>query len=486
MLTKVRLLPLIIATALFMENMDSTVIATSLPMIAVDLGTDPIALKLALTSYLVSLAIFIPISGWMADKYGARTIFTAAIGVFMAGSLACAGTNSLEGFVIARFVQGMGGAMMVPVGRLVILRSVPRNEVVQAMAMLTIPALVGPVVGPPLGGFITTYFHWRWIFFINIPIGILGIALAAMYVPNIREEDTPPLDVAGFLLSGIGLALLMLGLASGGRHLIPEAVSLGCVIIGSVCVAAYVRHAKRTPHPVLRLDLLKVPTFRISIVGGSLFRIGIGAIPFLLPLMLQIGFGLSPVASGSLTFVAAVGALFMKTMAKRILERFGFRQVLTINAFIGAAFIAFNGFFTASTPHWLIMAILLIGGCFRSLQFTSLNAIGFAEMSKRDMSYATSLSSAAQQVALSIGVAFGAFVVEAVAQMDGRTAIAAEDFGPAFWAVAAVSALAGFVFARLEPTAGAEMSGHRAVASKPPATGLGDGTTNLSEEVERR
>ena len=483
---QVRLLPLIIATALFMENMDSTVISTSLPMIAQDLGADPIALKLALTSYLISLAIFIPISGWVADKYGSRTIFTAAIGVFMAGSLACAGANSLEGFVVARFVQGMGGAMMVPVGRLVLLRSVPRNEVVQALATLTIPALIGPVVGPPLGGFITTYFHWRWIFFINIPIGILGIVLATIFIPNVREEDTPPLDVAGFLLSGIGLALLMLGLASGGRHLIPEQVSLACVAIGTLCVAAYVWHALRTPYPVLQLNLLKVPTFRVSVLGGSLFRIGIGAIPFLLPLMLQIGFGLSPLASGSLTFIAAVGALFMKTMAKRILEHFGFRRVLVINAFVGAAFVAFNGLFTPSTPHWLIMLILLIGGCFRSLQFTSLNAIGYAEISKRDMSYATSLSSAAQQVALSIGVAFGAYVVEAAAHWHGRTAIAAEDFGPAFWAVAVVSALSGFVFVQLHPSAGAEMSGHRAVERKPPATGLGDGTTNLGEDVDRR
>jgi EmrB/QacA subfamily drug resistance transporter len=483
---QVRLLPLIIATALFMENMDSTVISTSLPMIAQDLGSDPIALKLALTSYLVSLAIFIPISGWVADKYGSRTIFTVAIGVFMAGSLACAGANSLEGFVIARFMQGMGGAMMVPVGRLVLLRSIPRNEVVQALATLTIPALIGPVVGPPLGGFITTYFHWRWIFFINIPIGILGIVLATIFVPNIREEDTPPLDWVGFLLSGIGLALVMLGLASGGRHLIPPEVSLGCLVIGTVCVAFYVWHAKRTPHPVLQLRLLKVQTFRTSVTAGSLFRVGVGAIPFLLPLMLQVGFGLSPVASGSLTFVAAVGALFMKTMAKRILERFGFRRVLTINAFVSAGFIAFNGFFTPSTPHWLIMIILLVGGCFRSLQFTSLNAIAYADISKRDMSYATSLSGAAQQVALSIGVAFGAFVVEAVANLHGRTAIMADDFGPAFWAVALVSALAGFAFAHLDPSAGAEMSGHRVVEAKPPATGLGDGTTNLGEEVERR
>src|SRR5919107_1279792 len=237
-----RLLPLIIATALFMENTDSTVISTSLPAIAEDLGADPIALKLALTSYLISLAIFIPISGWMADKYGARTVFTAAIGVFMAGSLACAGANSLEGFVIARFAQGMGGAMMVPVGRLVLLRSIPRNEIVQALATLTIPALVGPVVGPPLGGFITTYFDWRWIFFINIPIGLLGIVLATLFIPDARERDVPPLDLAGFLMSGSGLALLMLGLATGGRHLIPAGVSAGCVLAGIGLVVAYVLH----------------------------------------------------------------------------------------------------------------------------------------------------------------------------------------------------------------------------------------------------
>jgi EmrB/QacA subfamily drug resistance transporter len=470
-----RLLPLIIATALFMENTDSTVISTSLPMIAESLGTDPIALKLALTSYLVSLAIFIPISGWMADKYGARTIFTAAIGVFMAGSLACAASNSLEWFVIARFVQGAGGAMMVPVGRLVLLRSVQRSEVVQALATLTIPALVGPIVGPPLGGFITEYFNWRWIFFINIPIGILGIVLATLYVPNIREDDTPPLDFIGFLLSGFGFALLMLGFASGGRHLIPAEISTGCVVIGAICLVLYVFHARRTPYPVLQLRLLKIPTFRISVVGGFLFRIGIGAIPFLLPLMLQVGFGLSPLASGSLTFIAAVGALFMKTMAKRILERTGFRRLLIVNAFIGAGFVAANGFFTPETPHWLIMIILLVGGCFRSLQFTSLNAIGYAEISNREMSNATSLSSALQQVSLSIGVAFGAFVLEAAASLDGDATITAIDFGPAFWAVATVSALAGFVFVGLTPTAGAEMSGHKIVKEKAPSTGLGDG-----------
>lgn len=470
-----RLLPLIIATALFMENTDSTVIATSLPAIALDLGEDPIALKLAITSYLVSLAIFIPISGWMADKYGARTVFRAAIAVFMVGSLSCAFANSLEGFVFARFLQGTGGAMMVPVGRLVLLRSVPKNEVVQALATLTIPALVGPIVGPPLGGFITYYFDWRWIFFINIPIGVLGMVLATIYIPNIREENTPPLDIVGFLLSGGGLALLMLGLATGGRHMIPLEFSIGCTVVGAISLILYIRHARRTPHPVIQLGLLRIPTFRASVVGGTLFRIGVGAIPFLLPLMLQIGFGLNPLASGSLTFIAAVGALFMKAMAKRVLELTGFRRLLTINAVIGAAFIAANGFFTPGTPHWLIMLILLIGGCFRSIQFTALNAIAYADVSNRDMSYATSLSSVAQQLALSTGVAFGAFVLETAAWAGGSGTISAADFGPAFWAVAVVSGLSAFFFAKLAPSAGAEMSGHRAVKAKPASTGMGDG-----------
>src|SRR5829696_2517958 len=309
--------------------------------------------------------------------------------------------------------------MMVHVGRLVLLRSVQRSEVVQALATLTIPALVGPIVGPPLGGFITTYFDWRWIFFINIPIGVLGIVLATIFVPNVREEDTPPLDFIGFVLSGFGFALLMLGFASGGRHLIPAEISTGCVVIGAICLVLYVFHARRTPYPVLQLRLLKIPTFRISVVGGFLFRVGIGAIPFLLPLMLQIGFGLSPLESGLLTFSAAAGAMFMKTLAALILRRFGFRAVLTANAVIASLFIAAIGLFTPDTPRWVIVTLLLLGGCLRSLQFTSLTAIAYAEVSGRDMSYATSLTSVAQQLSLSVGVALGAFALEAVSRSGG-------------------------------------------------------------------
>jgi EmrB/QacA subfamily drug resistance transporter len=464
-----RLVPLIVATALFMENTDSTVIATSLPAIAADLGTEPVALKLALTSYLVSLAIFIPISGWMADRYGARTVFRAALAVFMAGSLACAASNSLGEFVAARFFQGMGGAMMVPVGRLVILRSVPKAELIQALAYLTIPAMIGPVVGPPLGGFITTYFDWRWIFFINIPIGLLGIVLATIFIGNVREPDPPPLDAFGFLLLGSGLAALMLGFATGGRHLLPLELSVGCVIGGAVLVVLYLRHAGRVRNPVVRLSLLAIPTFRASVLGGFVFRIGVGAIPFLLPLMLQIGFGMNALQSGLLTFASAAGALFMKTLAAKILKSFGFKAILTVNAFIGAAFIAANGLFTPLTPHWLIVTVLLVGGCFRSLQFTSLNAIAYADVSTRDMSSATSLMSVAQQLSLSVGVALGAFVLEATMLSHGDPELGAQDFWPAFLTVALISSLSGLFFVKLDPSAGAEMSGHAAVRAKPTA-----------------
>ncbi|HEY8566614.1 MAG TPA: DHA2 family efflux MFS transporter permease subunit [Beijerinckiaceae bacterium] len=463
------LVPFIVATALFMENTDSTVIATSLPVIAQDLNEDPIALKLALTSYLVSLAIFIPISGWMADRFGARTIFRAALGVFMAGSLACAASDSLSAFVAARFLQGIGGAMMVPVGRLVLLRSVPKSEIVQALAYLTIPAMVGPVFGPPLGGFITTYFDWRWIFFINIPIGLLGIVLATLFFENVKEPDAPALDLTGFLLSGTGLALLMLGLATGGRHLLPTEVSIGAAVLGVALVAFYVRHARRIENPVVRLSLLRIPTFRASVVGGSLFRVGVGAIPFLLPLLLQLGFGLNALQSGMITFASAAGALFMKTMATRILRRFGFRAVLVANAFVASAFLAANGLFTPQTPHWFILGVLLIGGCFRSLQFTSLNAIAYADVTARDMSSATSLTSVAQQLSLSVGVALGAFVLETVSLARGEAQLTAADFWPAFVVVAAISALSGLMFMGLKPDAGAEMSGHRIVAAKPAA-----------------
>ena len=455
--------PLIIATALFMENLDGTVLATALPAMAVDLHEDPVSLKLALTSYLLSLAVFIPLSGWVADRYGARRVFRAAIVVFTFGSILCGFSTSLAGVVGARIVQGLGGAMMVPVGRLVLLRVAPRHDLVRALAYLTIPALIGPVVGPPLGGFIATYFHWRYIFWINVPIGFLGVALVTRYIPDLREESVPPLDVTGFLLSGLGLSSLVFGLGALGQGIVPAPAAAGLVTAGAASLLLYVRHARRTPHPIIDLDLLRVPTFHAAVVGGFLFRMGLGAIPFLLPLMLQTSFGLTAFQSGSLTFIAAIGAIAMKTTAQPILNRFGFRRVLIVNAIISAGFFCFNALYTPATPHWLIMSVLLVGGFFRSLQFTALNAIGYADIDDAAMSRATSFASAGQQLSLSAGVSLGAGALESARALHGGGALRLADFDAAFLVVAAVSASSILIFRRLAPTAGARLTGRVAI-----------------------
>src|SRR6059036_3726794 len=317
-MNKERLIPLIVATALFMENMDSTVIATSLPAIAADIGTSPLTLKLAITSYLLSLAVFIPASGWTADRFGARMVFSLAIAVFMVGSIGCALSQSVTHFVIARILQGIGGAMMTPVGRLVLLRSIDKSALVNAMAWVTVPALVGPVIGPPLGGFIVTYFSWRWIFLINIPVGVLGLALALRFIPNVREPRREPLDGLGFGIASLGLAGAMFGFENVGRGILSNEVTAALIAGGVVFLALYAWHARRVTAPILDVALLRVQTFRASVIGGFVFRIGIGALPFLTPLMLQLGFGLSPFASGMITFSGAAGAITMKLTAAPI------------------------------------------------------------------------------------------------------------------------------------------------------------------------
>jgi len=454
------LIPLIVACSLFMENMDSTVIATSLPAIAADIGESPLALKLALTSYLVGLAVFIPISGWVADRLGSRTVFASAIVVFVAGSLLCAVSSTLAAFVAARFLQGIGGAMMVPVGRLVLLRAVPKDELLVALNYLTIPALLGPVTGPALGGAITLYFSWRWIFLINLPIGVLGLYLVLRHIPNVKEPETPPLDLAGFALTGVGLSVLMLGLSSLGGHLLPGKITAACIVLGALALAAYPWHARRTAHPVIDLALLKLPTFHTGVIAGSLFRIGVGATPFLLPLLLQVGFGMNPLQSGLLTCASALGAMFMKTLTTVILRRFGFRKVLTVNALVASAAIGVFGLFTAATPHLVIFVVLLASGCLRSLQFTALQAVSFAEVTRETMSQASSIASMAQRLAQSLGVAFGAYALQVSSSAQGHADIVGADFAPAFAAVALVSAASLFFHAALPPGAGAEVSGH--------------------------
>jgi len=450
---------LIVAVALFMETMDSTVIGTSLPAIAADLHVDPIALKLALTSYLLSLAVFIPLSGWMADRFGARTVFRAAIVVFSLGSAACGFAQGLPDFVMFRIIQGMGGAMMVPVGRLVILRSVPKAELISALAWLTVPALMGPVIGPPLGGFISTFFSWRWIFWINIPIGLLGIYLATRYIANFREREVPPVDIKGFILSGIGLSGVSFGFTTVGQsNLFPLWVALSLIAVGAVCIALYVRHARQMPNPLLDLKLLKIDTFFASVVGGFLFRIGVGATPFLLPLYFQLGFGMTPLQSGLLTFATAIGAIAMKTTAAPIIHRLGFKTILTWNAVLTACFTAASALFTALTPAAVILAVLLVGGFFRSLQFTAINAIAYADIHEKEMSKATSFASVVQQLSMSAGVATGALVLEMERMGRDSHQVLAGDFHAAFIIVGCLAASSAFIFARLPKKAGASLS----------------------------
>jgi EmrB/QacA subfamily drug resistance transporter len=456
---------LIVACALFMENLDGTVIATSLPAIAADLHQDPIALKLALTSYLLSLAIFIPASGWAADKFGARTIFRAAILIFTLGSILCGQSSTLWEFVIARMIQGLGGAMMVPVGRLVLLRTVPRSEIVGALSYLMLPALLGPLCGPLIGGFITTYFHWRWIFYVNVPIGVVGIVLVSLHIKNVRGETPWPLDVSGFLLSGAGLACLIFGLTVADRGVFGKQLILALLAVGAILLVAYWLHARKTKFPILDLRLLAVPSFRASVLGGSLFRIGIGALPFLLPLMLQVGFGLDPFQSGTVTFVAAAGAMAMKLTAVPILRWFGFKTVLIFNALLSCAFLASYALFTAKTPALLMMAPLLFGGFFRSLEFTAINAITYAEIDSAAMSRATSFAAVAQQLSLSLGIAVGAFGIEASRALRGSPHLAVADFHAGFVLVAIVSVTSILWFFHLPQDAGTDLAGpprHRA------------------------
>ena len=454
------LIPLIVACALFMENMDSTVLTTSLPAVAADMGENPLALKLALTSYLVSLAVFIPISGWVADRWGSRTVFASAIVVFIAGSVLCAVSGNLAAFVAARFVQGIGGAMMVPVGRLVLMRAVPKHEYVAALNFLTIPALLGPTIGPALGGAITQYFHWRWIFVVNVPIGILGLYLVYRFIPEITEATVPPFDWRGFVLSGIGLSALMLGLSALGGHLLPAAVAAACIGGGALVLLAYVVHARRAQHPLLDFRLLAIPTFFHGAAVGFLFRIGMFATPFLLPLLLQLGFGLDPLHSGLITCATAIGAMFMKTLTIAILKRWGFRRVLSVNGLLAAASVAVFAAFGTSTPYWVIVLVLLLSGCLRSLQFTALQAVSFADATPATMSQATSFASMAQRLAQSLGIAVGAYALELSSLAQGHQSIVAADFPPAFLAVAVIAALSVPFHRRLPRTAGTQVSGH--------------------------
>ncbi len=463
--TRPMVVALIVACGLFMENLDGTVITTALPTMADAFGDTPARLSLGVTVYMISLAIFIPISGWVADRFGARTVFRAAIGVFTVGSILCGLTDNLPELAAARIVQGCGGAMMVPVGRLILLRSVSKPELVRAMAYLTVPALLGPVLGPPVGGFITTYASWRWIFFLNLPIGILGMVLVTLLIENDKAESTPALDWFGFFSSGGALAGLVYGLDLIGRPLVAVDVIVAMLAASALLGAITVWHALRHPHPLIDLSLLRVPTYFAAIVGGTLFRIGAGALPFLLPIMLQVGFGVSAFTSGLLTCASAMGSFTMKMSARPILRRFGFRRVLVGNGMISGVSLMLCALFTPTTPYVVILGVLLLGGFFRSLQYTSLNTVAYAEIDGARMSAATSVASMMQQLANGLGVAFGALVLQVARKWSGELTIG--DFHAAFVLAGCVSLIAVIFFVRLHPAAGAEISGHRHTTDTP-------------------
>jgi len=452
------LIPLIVGCALFMENMDATVLATSLPALARDLNQDPITLKLAMTAYVAALGVFIPISGWMADKLGARKVFSAAMIVFMTGSILCAVSSSLVTFVAARFLQGIGGAMMVPVGRVIIARSVDKSELVKAVSYLTLPALLGPVVGPLLGGFITTYFHWRWVFLINIPFCFLGLYLAHRFIQNFKEDNPAPLDVKGFVLTSVGAAMIMLGLSLFGSDLVDGATPVAMCSIGAIALAMYYRHSTQIAFPLLDFRLLRIPTLHASVVGGSLFRIGLGAVPFLLPLALQEGLGMTAFQAGSITCASAFGSLFIRLLATRVLRRYGFRTVLMVNAVFAGMALAAYGIFSMHTPHLLIVVIVLLGGVFPALQFTCLNSIAYADIDNRDAGRVTSLASVIQQLSLGLGVTVGGIVLQLSNHVQGHATIVEADFWPAFLVIGLFSMASVPISGRLPRDAGLELS----------------------------
>ncbi len=456
---------LVVACAFFMETFTGTVITTALPAMAQSFGSDPVRLSLGVTAYMLSLAIFIPLSGWAADRYGARTVFRAAIGVFTVASVFCGLSNNLSELVGARVIQGIGGAMMVPVGRLVLFRSVDRSQYVRAMAWLVVPAFVGPVVGPPVGGFITTYFSWRWVFFLNVPIGILGMVLVTYLIENYRESVARPLDWLGFVLSGLSLASILYSLDLAAHGSLGEALGFGALFgVGLAMGALAVIHARRHPTPLLNISLFRFPTFALAMWGGMFFRVSAGSVPFLLPVFLQVGLGMTAFVSGILIFADALGNIAMNAVAPAALRRFGFRNVVVWNGVMSAAAIGGTAAFNADTPHAVIFAAFLAFGFMRSLQYNALSTLQYAEIPPRELSDATSFAQMVQQLCSGAGVALGAVLMQLMLATRGvgASSLGARDVRAVFVVVGLFALVSIFFFRRLGPDAGAELSGHRA------------------------
>jgi EmrB/QacA subfamily drug resistance transporter len=404
-----RVLPWLIAVAFFMESLDTTVLNTGVPTIAAALHVAPLSMKSVLASYTLSLAVFIPISGWMADRFGTRRVFAYAIGIFTLGSFLCGISSNIHVLVACRILQGCGGSMMVPVGRLTIVRTFARSELIRAMSFVAIPGLIGPMLGPIAGGLIVGYLHWRLIFFVNIPIGLAGLYLVYRHLPDYREH-TDPLDIVGLLLFGSGVALLSYVLEVFGEHTLNAREILGLLALSVVLLSGYGFHATRTAHPMLHLILFRLRTFRAAVAGSFLTRLGIGGIPFLFPLLYQVGLGFTPIQSGLLMMPQAIAAMSLKMTMPRILARFGYRAVLVSNTLIIGLLILLFATIGKGTPVWLIVTEVFFYGFFTSLQYTSMNTLVYAEVTAAEESAASSIASTTQQMSISFGVATASLV----------------------------------------------------------------------------
>jgi EmrB/QacA subfamily drug resistance transporter len=450
----------IVACAFIMQQLDGTVVTTALPQMALSFGTDPIHLSIAVTSYLLGLAVFIPISGWTADRYGGRNVFCAAIAVFTVGSILCGLADSLVTLTAARILQGCGGAMMVPVGRLVLLRSIEKSQLVPIMAFLQLPAQLGPLLGPPVGGFITTYASWRWAFLINIPIGVIGMALSYRFIEDDGERVIRPLDGVGFVLCAVSLSGIMVGIEIISHSLYEAIIGSVLVITGLAIGVVAWRHLKRHPHPILDISVMSIETFRVNFGGGSVFRAGSGTLSFLLPLLFQAVFGMSAFASGLLTIASAGGSTIMRLTTTPVLRRFGFRTVLIANTFLCAAAIGACIFFTADTPFAVIFIVLLLGGFFPALQFTALQALGYSDIPDEKMGSSTSIASMTQQLSRGFGIAFVAGLMHVTQTVRGGETLSAIDLRLAFAAATVMILLSMLSYLPLSRDVGADVSGH--------------------------
>ena len=453
---------LVVAGAFFMENLDGTVIVTALPQIGKSFHVTATDLSLGVTGYLLTLAAFIPTSGWAADRFGSRTVFVSAIGLFTLASVLCGLSVDFWSFIAARLLQGFAAALMAPVGRLVVLRTTAKSDLVRAIATLTWPALIAPVLGPAVGGFITTYASWRWIFFLNLPLGVVGAALALAYVPNHKEAARAPFDRLGFVLTAASLASIVYGLDLLSRREADPPLAFGLMAAGLAVGAWSVHHARRAAHPLIDLKVLGVHSFVIStLTSGAMVRIAISATPFLLPLMFQLVFGLSALESGLLVLVYMAGNLLMKTVTTPIMRRFGFRTVLVVNGLFNATAILACGFLAPGTPRALMWAVLFAAGAFRSMNFTAVNTLAFADVPADRRSGATALWGVAQQVCFSLGVAVAAVLLNASLIVRHAPSLALIDFRIAFVIMGATALASAAWFTTLGHEVGREVSGHR-------------------------